>query len=62
MSTMEKRLLTVREASDLMGFSESTIKRWVRDGELSSIKEGKLRRIPRAAIEAWFEERVRAES
>lgn len=43
--------LTVAEAARYLKVSEPTIWRWVRDGKLPSVKVGRLRRIPLAALD-----------
>lgn len=51
---MDKKLVTVAEASVLMGISRSLLYSLVMRGEVPSIKIGRARRIPVAAIDAWI--------
>lgn len=44
-------LATVAEAARYLKVSEPTIWRWVRGGRLPSVKVGRLRRIPLAALD-----------
>ncbi len=47
--------LTTRQAARLLGVSHSTVKRWVDDGLMSSVRTaGGHRRIDRSAIERWL--------
>jgi len=51
----EKRILspflTVAEAARYLKVSEPTIWRWIRSGRLPSVKVGRLRRVPLAALD-----------
>lgn len=44
--------LTIKEVADLLRVHHTTIRRYVRDGELPSIRLGNKLRIPRAGIAA----------
>lgn len=46
------RLLTMREAAARFGCTYRTIQRWCREGELQTIKRGRLRRIPEESLYA----------
>ena len=57
---MDKQLLTVGEAAVSMGIGRSLIYAKVMSGELASIRIGRSRRVPVAAITAFIE-RLEAE-
>jgi excisionase family DNA binding protein len=46
-------LLTVEEAADLIGICRSNMFKLIRRGEVKSVKVGRLRRIPPAALEDY---------
>ncbi|GIV20062.1 MAG: hypothetical protein KatS3mg023_1813 [Armatimonadota bacterium] len=48
--------ITQREASERLGVSTQTVNQWVRQGRLPSVRWGRVRRIPAAAIEAFQQE------
>ena len=52
---MEKVLLRIDEAADLLGIARSHVYRYIQKGELYSIKLGKSRRVPRDAIDRFIE-------
>ena len=49
-----KELLTVREVAELLQLHEVTIRRYIRDGKLESVRIGRNVRVPRAALEAFM--------
>lgn len=51
---MEKKLVTVAEAAVLLDCSRSHLYSRVMRGEIPSIKIGRARRIPVAAIDEWI--------
>jgi excisionase family DNA binding protein len=52
-------LLTAREVGILLGVSTETVLRWVRRGEMPSIRlPGGAVRFPAQAIEQWLAERA----
>jgi excisionase family DNA binding protein len=53
-------LLRVEEAAELLGLGRTKTYELVLSGELESVKVGKARRIPRAALEE-FVERLRGQ-
>ena len=55
---MDKKLVTVAEASVLMGISRSLLYSLVMRGEVPSIKIGRARRIPVTAIDEWIAKQV----
>lgn len=55
---MEKLLLKVDEAADLLCISRSRIYRLINLGELDSIKVGGLRRIPTIAAYEYVERKL----
>jgi excisionase family DNA binding protein len=44
-------MLTVDQASERLGVHESTVRRWVRKGELPAVRRGRTIRIDRADLE-----------
>jgi len=46
------KLLTMREAASRFGCTVRTVQRWCRDGELQTIKRGRLVRIPEESLYA----------
>jgi excisionase family DNA binding protein len=58
---MDKKLLTVAEAAIVTGCSRSLLYQRVMRGEIPSIKIGRARRIPVAALEEWIERQLEAE-
>ncbi|HEY3447471.1 MAG TPA: helix-turn-helix domain-containing protein [Myxococcales bacterium] len=53
-------LATLRESGAFLSLSRSGLYKLLRSGELPSVKVGKARRIPRAALAAFVEQRVAA--
>jgi excisionase family DNA binding protein len=49
-----KKLLTVAEASALLGLSRTTTYQLIHEGSLKSIKLGRSRRIPTQEIDAFL--------
>ncbi|GAA3364013.1 helix-turn-helix domain-containing protein [Saccharopolyspora gregorii] len=49
----ERVLLTVEEAAEQLGIGRTTTYALVRSGELESVRIGRLRRIPKEAINAY---------
>ena len=58
----EKLLLTVEQAADRLGVARSHLYRWLTTGELPSLKLGRSRRIPVAALERFVSERLEEEA
>jgi len=56
----EDFLLTPDEVCALLGIGRSHLAVMLKRGEIQSIKIGKLRRIPRAALDVWLQERLEA--
>lgn len=46
-------LFTPEQAAEVMSTGRTTVFRLMRTGELASVKIGRSRRIPRAAVEAY---------
>ncbi len=42
---------TVKELSQLVKISDITIRQWIHDGKLKSVKIGGARRIPKSEVE-----------
>jgi excisionase family DNA binding protein len=54
-------LLRVPEVARTLGIARSLAYEMARDGRLPTIHIGKAVRIPRRRLEAWIEERARAD-
>jgi len=52
---MEKKLLTVAEAADMLGLGRSKAYQLVMRGELKSIQIGRARRVPVAALDEFIQ-------
>jgi len=54
MKKTEKKLLTIKEVSELLGVHQETLRRWDRQGKLKSIRIGELghRRYMKEDIES----------
>lgn len=50
---MEQLLFTINEAEDVIRVKRSKLSAMIASGEIASVKIGKLRRIPRQALEAY---------
>ena len=55
---MEDRLLSVEEAASIIGVKPTTIRKWLRDGELEGEKFGKLWRIRESKIRGKAKTRI----
>lgn len=51
-------LLTVNQTAELLSISDDQVYRLLRRGELTSLKIGRLRRIPRAAVDTWIDQQL----
>ena len=58
----ERILLTVDAAARRLGLSRAHLYPYVMSGSLPSIKIGRARRIPVAALEAWIAQKLREEA
>ena len=58
----ERVLLTVEEAARRLGIGRTLAWRLVRDGELPSVRLGRLVRIPEGALADWLERRMRGDA
>lgn len=56
-----RMLLTVAEAASRLEISRSHLYGWVMTGRLSSVRLGRSRRIPVAALERFIAERLEEE-
>ncbi len=54
--TSDRRLLTCAEAAAELGLKETTIRVWIAQRRLESVKLGRAVRIPRLAIERLIQE------
>lgn len=50
----DRLLLTVEEAARRLGIGRSLAWRLVRNGDLPSVRLGRLVRVPRRSLEAWL--------
>jgi excisionase family DNA binding protein len=50
-----KLLLNVREAADALGLGETVTKRLIATGALASVKIGRARRVPKAALQTFVD-------
>lgn len=50
---MEERMLTVKEVASTLSLSEITIRQWIQQGKIKSVKlaSGRARRIPQSEVE-----------
>ncbi len=55
---MERALLSIPEAGEALHLGETKVKELVARGELLSVKIGKSRRIPAAAVQEFVERLV----
>lgn len=53
---MEQQLLTVPEVMALLRLGRCTVYDLIRSGRLESVKVGRLRRVPAAAVESFVSE------
>jgi excisionase family DNA binding protein len=54
----QRVLLTVNQTAELLSISDDQVYRLLRRGELTSFKIGRLRRIPRAAVDTWIDQQI----
>ncbi|MDY0060039.1 MAG: helix-turn-helix domain-containing protein [Myxococcota bacterium] len=45
------RLLTVAEVAELLAVDPESVRKWIRDGRLPSVRISRLRRVPRSAVD-----------
>ena len=57
-----KLLLTIREAANQLGIGRSHFYELVRRGEIMSVRLGRCRRVPAAALERFVQERIEVEN
>jgi len=55
---VEKGLLTLSEAAEMIGLGETKTKELLRRGELPRVKIGKSMRIPRSSLQRWIDART----
>ena len=53
---LSKPMLTVHEIADLLKMRESTVRAWIRDGDLRAIKMGRDWRVPVKDLEAFMDD------
>ena len=54
---MQKPILNLSEAARELGVTTKTVQRWLRQGKLPFVQMGKVRRIPRGALEQWLRQK-----
>jgi excisionase family DNA binding protein len=58
---LRDRLLTVKQTAVRLGYSESTVRRWIAGGQLPALRLGEGEqsplRVSNAELEEWLEER-----
>jgi excisionase family DNA binding protein len=59
---MEKLLLTPEEAAELLSVGRTTVYDLIRLGALPSVKIGKARRVPAAAVRVYVERLVESQA
>jgi excisionase family DNA binding protein len=59
---VDKKLFTVTEAATILGISRSVLYLLLAESAIRSIKVGRSRRIPPAALDEFVANRVRQES
>jgi excisionase family DNA binding protein len=59
---VDKLLFTPREVAQLLGISRSSLYELLRRGEIASVRIGRSRRVPRAALSAFVDQLHMAES
>lgn len=59
---MSKKLLNVNEAAAVLGLGRSLVYTLIANGEITSIKIGRARRIPLSAIDAFIAKRLEEET
>lgn len=56
----ERLLITIREAAELLGLSESTVYRLAREDKIPVVRIGGSVRVNRRHLEAWIEQHTEA--
>ncbi len=59
--TNERLLLTVEEAAQRLGIGRTLAWQLVRDGQLPSVRLGRLVRVPVRGLEDWLKRRIRGD-
>ncbi len=59
--TNERLLLTVEEAAKRLGIGRTLAWQLVRDGQLPSVRLGRLVRVPVRGLEDWLKRRIRGD-
>lgn len=57
-----KMLLSPDEACEVLGVKRSTLFKMLEKGEISSIKVGRLRRIPVQGLHDWVQKQVKEQT
>jgi excisionase family DNA binding protein len=55
---MHKALLTLEEAAGILSLSPRTLSRLLRDGEIPTVRIGRLVRVRTSDLHAWVERQV----
>lgn len=56
----ERLIITIREAAELLGLSESTVYRLARENRIPVVRIGASVRVNRRHLEAWIEAHTEA--
>lgn len=55
---MQKELLSLQEARELIGVSRTTIYQMAKQGQIPTLKIGKCIKVPRKKLDEWIEEKT----
>lgn len=55
---MQKALLTLEEAAAILSLSPRTLSRLIRDGEIPTVRIGRLVRVRTSDLHSWVERRA----
>ncbi len=59
MKELRERLLTVKEFAETLGMKEPGVRRWLLERKITSVKLGRLVRIPAAEVQRLVESGLR---
>lgn len=57
-TTESVKLLRTREVAEVMGCSETSVRRLIASGELPSIVVGGMRRVPLVKLQEWLDAQI----
>jgi excisionase family DNA binding protein len=58
-ASLELRLFTVKQVSEIIGVVPKTVRRWIRTGELRAMGKGRLLRIPEWSLLDFIEKHMK---